>query len=225
MMSSQRKQISLVIFGLSILATACGKQQTADVSISSAPVSFTGATSLMSVDPVSNALSFVGAPSASVVSATDFSFCVKRVKLEGEDGQPVKKDGETGESGEKDADDISFTPGLITITDNTTVDWGKMNIPVNFKLKKIKIKVKKAPSLCNGATYSVKFNGFETPEDIEFKWKFEPALELDSATGALQLSLASVVNALRTALTDSASFNGADLKSHIEAIEESAEKK
>ncbi|MCM2276449.1 MAG: hypothetical protein NDJ89_00040 [Oligoflexia bacterium] len=209
--------IALGFAVMSALTTGCGKS-TADIAISSDPVAFTGAAGR--IDPGSSLMSLAGIGSSALTDTTDFSFCVRRVKLEGEDDQPVKKDDETGMNGEKDPDDISFAPGLITIEPNVAVNWGVANIPVGFKLKRIKIKVHKDQDLC-GVNYSVKYNGVSQTEDIEFKFRFEPALDLDSDTSAIAVSLDSVVTALRNA----GEVGVNQIKSIIEGAEGSARQK
>ncbi len=208
--------------------TGCGAG-TGDVTLSSGAYSTTGAVTLaasqLGLDPGAQ---FLSAFQAATVS--DFKFCVKRVKLENEDGSAQKKEGEKGDGGEADVDDIKFAPGLISVGSGTAVDWGAVNIPVGFKLRKIKVKVKKDSDLC-GVNYSVKFtsgsgsctSGCETDQDVEFKWKFEPALDLDSGTRALELSLSTVVTALR-AWADSPTGSLKD-KIEADASEGSAAKK
>ncbi len=77
------------------------------------------------------------------------------------------------------------------------------------------MKVKKDQKLC-GVDYSVKFNEQSTPEDIEFKWRFKPAIRV-SQGDTLSMSLAEVVAALRTA-GDEGTL--ASLKQHIERSED-----
>jgi hypothetical protein len=192
-----------------LLLTACGK--TGTVSIKSESYATSGASSLMA-DRDSLALV---TPSTNV---SDFKICVKRIRLQDEDGEAVSKDGETGENGEKDVDDIRFSPGLIDLTDGLPEDWGKVEVPVGFKLSRLTVKVKKDESVC-GVNYSVKFNSASSPQDIEFKFKFDPAVELSDGS-TLNVSMAKVVEQLRLAV-DSGDI--ASMKERIEAVEGAAQ--
>lgn len=214
---------------LSLLLTAvligCGKKSgTGDVTISSDTFATSGNAIVSAhalVSPTAFAVldlsrSYSVAPSTTV---TDFKICVKRIKLEGDDDQPRKKEGEKGDNGESDPDDIKFAPGLIDVGSGGEKTWGTVNLPTGFKLKKIKIKVKKDKDLC-GVDYSVKFNSATTDQDVEFKWKFEPPIDLDA--GVISLRLNEVIAALRQAGDDGTL---ASLKTHCESIESSGRKK
>lgn len=221
---------SHLVFGLAALSAAmgagCAKQSTSDIAISSSAVSFTGSSARVASElPGAEFLSMPGIGSANeqLQDLTHLSFCVKRVRLEGEDDEAVVKDDDDQESEESGY--IQFTPGLITITGGAAVNWGTANLPVDFKLKRIKVKVQKSSQNCSGAEYSVKVglggNDILHTEDIEFRWRFNPALELDSATGAIELSLDSIVTALRNAAVTDASH----IKQAIENTEGSGKKK
>lgn len=188
-----------------LLLTACGKEVA--LKISSASFATTGATAL---------LGFLATPSAPV---TEFKFCVKRVKLQGEDDSPIRKEGEKGENGEDHPDDIRFAPGLIDISDGKAHDWGTMEIPTGFKLKRIQIKVRKDQELC-GVNYSVKFNDAIAVENFEIKWRFNPPIDLASNIDVLELSFNNLVASLRQAADEERLNN--QLKERIEEIEEQA---
>lgn len=208
----------LLVIGISAFISGCGKTKSGDVSVESGAFSTSGNALIAreSLSENSELFSFLS-PSdpvlalAPTTAVTDFKICVKKVKLENEDGGVEKKD---------DQEEIEFKPGLIDLSSGAAKSWGAMNIPVGFKLKKIKIKVQKDKDLC-GVDYSIKFNDQTTTEDVEFKWKFEPAIELE-AGNALTLAISSVVSALRSA-GDAGTL--ANVKSHIESIEESGSKK
>ncbi|MBI4924925.1 MAG: hypothetical protein HY843_03290 [Bdellovibrio sp.] len=206
--------ISLIVPSL-LFQTGCGttvgNPVTSDITISSDSFSLAGLGAI-----------FITSPEVYfATSVNEFKFCVKRIKLEDEDGNAKKKDGETGDDGEKDPEDIRFAPGLIDLSAGVVKDWGTVNIPIGFKLKKIKIKVKKDKTLC-GVNYSVRFNTQEASEDIEFKWKFSPALDLTNAVSALKLSFSTIMSTLRAA-ADAGTL--AQIKSHIEGVEDAASEK
>lgn len=198
------KNYRLLLLGVLFL-TACGKE--AALKISSPSFATTGATAL---------LGFLATHSTQV---TEFKFCVKRVKLQGEDDSPIRKDGEKGENGEDNPDDIRFAPGLIDISDGKARDWGTLEIPTAFKLKRIQIKVRKDKELC-GVNYSVKFNDTIASENFEIKWRFNPPIDLASNIEVLELSFKNLVASLRQAADDGRLNN--QLKERIEEIEEQA---
>ncbi|MBI3534146.1 MAG: hypothetical protein HY072_01490 [Deltaproteobacteria bacterium] len=189
--------------------TTVGNPVTSDITISSDAFSLAG---LGAIFMTAEKQEFITSPEVYfATSVTEFKFCVKRIKLEDEDGNAKKKDGETGDDGEKDPEDIRFSPGLIDLSAGIVQDWGTVNIPIGFKLKKIKIKVKQDKTLC-GVNYSVKFNTQEANEDIEFKWKFNPALDLTNAVSALKLSFSTIISTLKAA-ADAGTLS--KIKSHI----------
>lgn len=132
--------------------------------------------------------------SPSISSITEFKVCIKKVKLENEDGE--------AERGESEEDEIEFKPGLVDLSNVTSAEAtiGSLeNAPVGFKISKIKIKVRKDSSLC-GQNYSIKINNgtaYETDDEIEFKWKFNPPVEL-AGGDTLQLAFNEFVTALQS---------------------------
>jgi hypothetical protein len=138
---------------------------------------------------------------------SDFKVCVSRIRLIGEDGNDVKPvDDDTkaddssssSSSPSSSANEIRFSPGLIDLSSGKAVDWGKAEIPTGFKIAGLRIKVHKDKDLC-GVDYSLKFNELTTPQDVEFKWKFDPAVEFTGTTEKLEVSLAEVITSLGTA--------------------------
>lgn len=147
-------------------------------------------------------------------SVTEFKFCIKEVRLENDDDVAI-----VGTSG---AADVRFTPGLIDVTSGNANKWGDVFLPVGFTLKRIKIKMAKDESGPCGVDYSVRFNGVESDEQIEFEWRFSPSISFTEDTPGITLSLQDFVNALITA-NDASTLDSDSLKTTIEAIEESAE--
>lgn len=199
------RDLSIFAVVLAALTTGCARK-TGDVTVQSSAFSTSGAALLgRSGAPFPLKGTMAVNPTTTV---TDFKICVRKVKLENEDDEVEKMD---------DQDEIEFKPGLIDLTSGAAKSWGTMNVPVGFKLKKIKIKVKKDQELC-GVDYSIKFNSATTDQDVEFKWKFEPPVELD-AGNKLSLALATVVATLRQA-GDAGTL--ASLKEHVESSEGNA---
>ena len=189
--------IQKLVFSSSIaitpLFTGCGGKST-DVAVASDAFNKSGSTVPASL---------VSTPATSVI---DFKICVKEIELEDDTGRSRKRENQN---------EIEFNPGLIDLSSGTGQPWGTLKIPPGFNLSRIKVKVKKDQKLC-GVDYSVKFNEQSTPEDIEFKWRFKPAIRV-SQGDTLSMSLAEVVAALRTA-GDEGTL--ASLKQHIERSED-----
>lgn len=223
---------SFIVLGLFLsVAMGCAKAPngtSAMVTISSDTFTTSGAAMLSLhnlVSPsLSRALALPGRYSLNLVTEVqEFKICVKRLKLEDESDQPHTEDGDddAAQAEEREAEangELVFTPGLIDVSNGQKKDWGQLNIPVGYNLKSLKVKIAKDKDIC-GVDYSVSFNGQTSPEDIEFKWKFNPPVALDASTSVLVLSFDSVVTALRAAAD---SGNLAHMKETIEAIEEDA---
>ena len=146
------------------------------------------------------------------IEVDDFKVCVKRIRMQDEDGETVKSD----DDDKNDGDDIRFEPGLIDVTNGLPAEWGKVEIPTGFKLSRMQIKVKKDEALC-GVNYSVKFNAETTPQDIEFKFRFDPAIDVSDGS-TLNISMAQVVEELRLRADNTVGHIGS-MKERIEAVE------
>jgi hypothetical protein len=157
-----------------------------------------------------------GAVRMAASSIEEFKFCVSRVRLETEEEKNAS-DASSTEEDDNDGKAIEFNPGLIDLSSGAAADWGQLVIPEKAKVVRIKIKVKKNEALC-GTNYSLIYNGLSTPRDIEFRWKFDPAIDVDGTTSALRLSFQEIVAALQT----SAMSDELQLKDRTEAVEGSA---
>lgn len=161
------------------------------------------------------------ARAAAPADVTDFKFCVTRVRIDNDDdsarlaAQADESSDDNSDSSDDDSQDVRFAPGLIDATNGEAKEWGKITIPEGYKVKGIRVKVHRDTQLC-GVDYSVKFNDATTPQDVEFKWSFNPPLEIDGATQQLELSLKEVVAHLREAAS---SGSLASLKDRIEEVE------
>jgi hypothetical protein len=100
---------------------------------------------------------------------------------------------------------------LIDASQGNTINWGKITVPTGFRVTSLRVKVKKDESKC-GVNYSLKFNSATTPQDIEFKFRFDPAIETQ-AGDVIRLKLDSIVSHLRLA-ADNGSI--ASLKERVE---------
>ncbi|MBC7691569.1 MAG: hypothetical protein H7222_07350 [Methylotenera sp.] len=199
-------QVLFLIASSSLTLSACGKGD-GSVTVQSAAYPTSGAASVQSNSRDAATVT----PTATV---TDFKLCIKTIKLEDEDGKAQK---------EEDQEEIVFSPGLIDVTAGIEKAWGNVKVPVGFKLSRIRIKVKKDQALC-GVSYSLSFNGQTTPEDIEFRFKFDPAVDFEDGN-TLNLSLNTVVSKLRQAIDSAPGGSISSLKSQIENVEGSGVKK
>lgn len=147
-----------------------------------------------------------------VEGVEEFKFCVARIRLE----TKAEKDANTAID-DNGSDSVVFTPGLINLSDGTAKDWGELAMPAKAQVARIKIKVKKDAALC-GVDYSLLFNGLSTPRDIEFRWNFDPPIDVDSTTKALRLSFQEIA----AALLASAMNDEIQLKERIESADSTA---
>jgi hypothetical protein len=154
-----------------------------------------------------------GAVKIAASSIEELKFCVARIRLETQEEKDTA-DASGTESDDNDGKAITFTPGLIDLTSGVAVDWGQLTIPEKAQVVRIKVKIKKDKDLC-GQDYSLIYNGLSTPRDIEFRWKFNPAVNVDGTTNALRLSFDAIVAALQA----SAMSNEVQLKDRTEGVE------
>lgn len=161
---------------------------------------------------------FVSIPSAlslyEVFAATNVSsmkFCVKKIQLIDENDSVRRKN---------DDEEIDFMPGLIDVSNGREALWGYAEVPVDFNLKKIWIHIRKDELLCN-VDYAFKFNDFTSDNNIVLKWKYNPAIELNSGD-TITLDLSAVVGNLRTS-ADSGSLSSNTLKEAAQGAEGSAQ--
>lgn len=156
-----------VLTGLALSLSSCGKGQGTIHFVATGSASRT-------------AKSGPAAESAAALSGiTSFKVCIKKVELEDESGEAQHQEG-------SEENEIEFKPGLVDLTSvaSSDVTIGALdNAPVGFKISKIKIKVRQDTSLCGAGTHAMEIvNGgstVTTDNEIEFKWKFNPAVDLE----------------------------------------------
>lgn len=217
------------LFSLSAFLTGCGKGTADNTTITTAPAN---ATRMLLSD-------FFAAPSDNRTALTQLAICVKRVQIDGDDDLPIKKTGEVAEDGTKDPSDIKFSPGLIKLitagqpTSTADMKWGTVTLPTGFKVKRIKMKVKKDAALCTDATfdpngdssvYGIRTGNsiFSMNNDVEFKFKFTPSIDIGDGT-VLKLTLDTFITAIKDAAAAS-DISGNNLKTLIETKEGTATK-
>jgi len=179
----------VAVSSLSLALTSCG--------LGSGTLNFT-ATSASS----RTAKGELSAPSVSALAVTTFKVCIKKVELEDESGEAQRQEG-------SETDEIEFKPGLVDLSTIATseVTIGSLdNAPTGFKISKIKIKVKKDTSLCGASSHAIEINNgssYNTDDEIEFRWKFSPAVEL-AGGDTVQLAFSEFVTALASVSSGSA---------------------
>ena len=220
-----------LIFLLTLCAflSGCGTSKD-NTTISSAPVS----ASLMRLD------NFLAPPANGRAAITQLAICVKRVRIDGDDDQAIKKAGEVDDDGTKDPSDIKFAPGLIKLVvasepaSTGEMNWGTVTLPTGTKVKRIRLKVKKDAALCTDATFNPNGDSsiygmrvgnavFSANNDIEFKFTFSPSIDIGVGT-VIKLTLDTFITAIKDAVAES-DITGNNLKSVIENKEGTASKK
>lgn len=199
---------------LLISGAGCGTRVGTGVTIRSAPFAIAGVTTApqSTLTALADDLFRFSSARTAAPSVTDFKFCLKALKLEADDGKYADKDG---------SGSVEFKVGLLDVSNGQEKVWATSNLPTGFRLRRIKAEVHKDFDVCN-VNYSVKFNGFESQNDVEFKFKFEPPVDVTLGT-SLRVALSSFVAALRAAAS-SASLNENNLKDYVEGLEESGTK-
>lgn len=145
-----------------------------------------------------------------VTAVTDFQFCITKIQLTAEGGTAVED-----ESG---ATSIEAILGLVDVSDpSVPVDWGTLaDVPVGFGLSELMVEVHKDAENCDGAGFSLSYNGTALNQDIEFKFIFDPAVALDSGD-TLALSMLNIQTAIQEA-DDAAQLTDETINSYLENV-------
>ncbi len=148
-----------------------------------------------------------------LTAISGFSFCVTKLKVEAEDGSVIQHEG---------SDLIDVKLGLIDAgTVDSSLVWGNADIPVGTTIKRIKVEIHQDPELCGGQRYSVRLNGNELTQDLEFVFKFANAKPL-AAGETVTFSLDPIINAYLSAF-DAGAFSDSLIGSYAEGIEADAD--
>lgn len=206
---------ALVVLVLTGCGTRVGTGLTGSVTLKSESFSTTGLTALPPLGLVTayaQDLTLMANGRFAAPDVTDFKICVRELKLEKSEGGYADKDG---------SGSLEYKVGLVDVSNGAEKTWMTSDFPVGFTLQRIKVVVHKDESLC-GVGYSMKFNGFQSNSDVEFKFKFEPAIAI-SAGATIKVALSNVVSALRTAADNSLLTDG-NLKDYVEGVEGTGKK-
>lgn len=139
------------------------------------------------------------------MALSDFKFCITQIKLENEDGDSV-------------GGSIEARLGLIDVSNNTSsIEWGTVEVPVDFQLSKLTVEIHKDSETCSGADYSLSYKGTQLNQDIEFSFRFSPAISLDDSD-VVTLGLTNIAAAIESAY-DAGELDDAHITSYLESIE------
>jgi len=142
---------------------------------------------------------------SSFAAVTDFKFCITKVSLKDDSGSEVN------------GGSLDLNLGLVDVSDSTAAkSWGEADIPVGYSLSEMNIEVHKDSELC-GVDYSLRYNNVTIEADLEFKFKFDPAIVLSGGDQVL-LNLSAVASAIERASVASA-LTDELIHSHLEGVE------
>jgi len=113
-----------------------------------------------------------GGPQFAVTGLSGFKFCITQIKML--DGSGASVQDASGASA------LTAVLGLIDVSAGTAINWGTITVPTGFTLGELAVEVHKDPENCSQAAYSLSYNGQQLSKDLEFKIKFNPAIQLDS---------------------------------------------
>lgn len=206
---------TLIVAALSTLTSGCGTTiGNPVVVLESTPYDNAGAP--LFISNLSRTLLSPDASQAAITAVSDFRFCLTKLKLKNADGHFVKKDG---------AESIEAKLGLINVSDPTaSKTWGEVTVPSDFLLRELKVELHHDPQICDGADFSVSYNGQSIRKDLEFKFKFDPPVALAGGE-TFQLNLSNIAAAFGQAQTAN-SLNDEDISDFVnDTIEGSGKKR
>lgn len=194
----QRKRSGLnllLIMSLSVAFIGCEQKgeskgvvgPSGNVTIKSAPYS-NGAVALFTNPAVRKIASLFLIPSAHAAAINDFQFCITKMKIKG------SVDGAASVSTEA-------ILGLVDIS-NPDVEQlmgdGSIQIPEGTAISELSLEVHKDAENCSAADFSVSYQGVKLNKDLEFKFKFDPAITINHGD-TLLLGLDNVAKAFEAA--------------------------
>lgn len=139
---------------------------------------------------------------------SDFKFCSTKLKLKDSSGAAVGG-----------ADSLEIVMGLVDVgTGAADKTLATVAIPVDFSLGKMEVELHRDPQKCSSADYSVRYNGQQLTKDLEFKFKFDPAVTVKQGD-TLKLAFTTITSALKAAQNASA-FNDENIASYLQSTTE-----
>lgn len=176
------------------------------VSIQSTPYTNDGSVALFMNPTVKKVANLFLIPSSYAATVTDFQFCITKMKIVSSVG------GAPGTSQEA-------ILGLIDVSDPTVIQtWGDIQIAEGAAISELHLEVHRDPENCSAADFSVSYNGTTLNQDLEFKFKFDPAITANHGD-TLSLGLSSIAKAMEDASL-AGQFNDQQITTFIEAASE-----
>ncbi|MAE57394.1 MAG: hypothetical protein CME69_00855 [Halobacteriovorax sp.] len=143
------------------------------------------------------------AEKAVAAPVSTFRFCVTKLKVVSE------VDGQASNSREA-------ILGLIDVSDNTaTTNWGNVELTDGETVSELQIELHRDPENCSGVNYSLLYNGSELTKDLEFKFRFDPAITAQNGD-TLQLDLSVIAKAIEDA-SSAGQLNNEQISNFLQA--------
>lgn len=142
-------------------------------------------------------------PSAHAGAVTDFKFCITKLKI------VSSADGVAGTSQEA-------ILGLVDVSDAAVSNssWGKIEIAEGATVSEVHFEVHHDSENCSAA-YSASYNGTTITQDLEFKFKFDPAITVNHGD-TLTLGLSKIAKAFEDA-KNAGKLNNVDISAYMQA--------
>ncbi|MBT4791661.1 MAG: hypothetical protein HON90_08835 [Halobacteriovoraceae bacterium] len=195
---------------LSMVFTACEQasesspstSSTANVTFQSAPYTNDGTVALFTNPSLKKIQNFF-LPLAYADVVSDFQFCITKLKV------VSSVDGAAGASQEAKL-------GTVDVSSSTTTqNWGTIAMADGAVISEVHFEVHKDPELCGGDDFSVSYEGQTITKDLEFKFKFDPAVKVSNGK-TLTLGLGKIAKAMETAKL-ATKFNDIEIGAYMEA--------
>jgi ribosomal protein L33 len=206
------KRKLLLMLSLTLMVTSCNldggsspiakTRRTGNVTVQSGAYTNDGSAVVMNHPVLRGIQNLLLIPPAYAAAVTDFQFCITKLKVVSE------VDGAAGASSEA-------ILGLVDVSDpNADTIWGNIELPEGAQVSEIHFEVHQDSENCSGANYSVSYNGKELTKDLEFKFKFDPAISIQNGD-TLDLGLSVIAKAMEDA-DAAAQFNDAQIGNYVE---------
>lgn len=213
--SNTHKLLTILVLTLvMIINTSCIQQEDdsglgtsggnpGNISIESAPYTNDG-TAAFFMNPTFRKLqSLFLVPPAYAGVVTDFKFCITKLK--------VVSTADGAASGSQEA-----ILGLVDISDqNVSNSWGNISLEEGSSVSEIHFEVHYDSENCSAVTYSTSYNGQTITKDLEFKFKFDPAITANNGD-TLSLGIGKIAKAMEDAHA-AGKFNNTDIGAYMEA--------
>ncbi len=198
--------ISCLFFTLSCGSGTSGGNPgvTSRVTIESGPYTNDGSLVMISNPYLKGIENFLISTAFAAVPITDFQFCVTKMK--------VKTEGEStvGVS-------LEAKLGLVNVSDaNATTNWGQINLTKGASISEIHFEIHQDSETCSGENFTVSYNGQTITKDLEFKFRFNPAVSVNDGD-TFKLGLSKIAKAVEDARA-AGQFNNENISPYLENV-------